>query len=264
MFTMRAVLVGLTVAIWCATLQARIEIVVVDRLDLTGGSPLPPLPAPDVVTAGHLSWAGRGGSSPQSNHRSVWQFRGFRIPEEAWALVYNADVFTSEPDFGGTVVSVIQDGSLVSSTIVNETVEVQNFHDVTFLAGDLVDLEFRFGAPFFFGPEDIQATLSNVHFIGPGMVGDFNDSGDVEQADLDLLLLNWGTTSNPVPADWVNDLPDGIIDQDELDRVLLYWGSASAAVPSDVPEPSSGFIAALGIVGWLVSRTGAKCVPRRS
>lgn len=59
--------------------------------------------------------------------------------------------------------------------------------------------------------------------------GDFDGSGDVGQADLDHVLLNWG-----------------IVSQVELDMVLLTWGhgpdfqGASAAA---VPEPSTWLLA---------------------
>jgi hypothetical protein len=52
---------------------------------------------------------------------------------------------------------------------------------------------------------------------GGAVEGDFNANGRVEQADLDLVLLNWGTALN---QPWV----DGSVDQAELDRVLLNWG----------------------------------------
>jgi hypothetical protein len=68
--------------------------------------------------------------------------------------------------------------------------------------------------------------------------GDYNGNGTVEQADLDLVLLNWGQSS--VPAGWTNDLPDGNIDQSELDGVLLNWGNVVAlGASAGVPEPSA-------------------------
>jgi probable HAF family extracellular repeat protein len=71
--------------------------------------------------------------------------------------------------------------------------------------------------------------------------GDYNDDGTVDQADLDLVLLNWGEMLD-VPAElgWVNDLPVGSIDQAELDGVLLNWGSTVAlGSTAGVPEPST-------------------------
>jgi hypothetical protein len=69
--------------------------------------------------------------------------------------------------------------------------------------------------------------------------GDYNGNGHVEQADLDLVLLNWGTElTDPAGAGWHNDLPDGIVDQAELDSVLLDWGRTATGVGmASVPEP---------------------------
>ena len=79
----------------------------------------------------------------------------------------------------------------------------------------------------------------------PALLGDYNGSGLVEQADLDLVLSHWGVDGSVPPDGWINDLPDGFIDQAELDRVLSNWGSASAALGATtaVPEPSSLLLA---------------------
>ena len=43
----------------------------------------------------------------------------------------------------------------------------------------------------------------NLNSFGSVTVdGDFDDSGAVGQGDLDLVLLNWGDTAPPVPANW--------------------------------------------------------------
>ncbi len=92
-----------------------------------------------------------------------------------------------------------------------------------------------------------------------GLLGDYNNSGQVEQGDLDLVLQNWGsdTDADGVPDGWTNDLPDGVIDQGELDGVLQLWGSTAAApsfAGAAVPEPGSlGFLAA-GAGGLLALR----------
>jgi hypothetical protein len=73
---------------------------------------------------------------------------------------------------------------------------------------------------------------------GAGIEGDYNGNGTVEQADLDLVLLNWG--AGGVPGGWVNDLPEGNIDQAELDGVLLNWGNTGAlGSGAGVPEPGT-------------------------
>lgn len=82
----------------------------------------------------------------------------------------------------------------------------------------------------------------------PLLAGDYNGNGTVKQADLDLVLLNWGAEGSTPPSGWINDLPSGTIDQAELDRVLLGWGNTNMPAASaiafplgsaSVPEPST-------------------------
>jgi hypothetical protein len=77
--------------------------------------------------------------------------------------------------------------------------------------------------------------------------GDYDASGVVEQADLDVVLLNWGSEiTDPAAAGWLNDLPSGPVDQGELDKVLLGWGStAEDATGAAIPEPSSLLLVAV-------------------
>ena len=88
-----------------------------------------------------------------------------------------------------------------------------------------------------------------------GIPGDYNGNGTVEQADLDLVLLNWGTGG--VPGGWINDLPEGNIDQAELDGVLLNWGNMAAAglgAAAGVPEPASWLIAFVALLSVCAGR----------
>ncbi|MEM8781448.1 MAG: SGNH/GDSL hydrolase family protein [Planctomycetota bacterium] len=102
--------------------------------------------------------------------------------------------------------------------------------------------------------------MARVWFAGlfgtaPGSPGDFSGNGRVEQADLNLVLNNWGTDSAfGLPEGWVftNGL-GGTIDQEELNAVLNNWGASVA--PSfegfDIPEPG---LLALAVAGPLVLR----------
>jgi hypothetical protein len=76
-----------------------------------------------------------------------------------------------------------------------------------------------------------------------GIPGDYNGNGQVEQADLDLVLLNWGADGTVPPDDWINDFPVDTIDQAELDGVLLNWGNMAArGAATGVPEPSAAVL----------------------
>ncbi|MEM7577888.1 MAG: PEP-CTERM sorting domain-containing protein [Planctomycetota bacterium] len=79
----------------------------------------------------------------------------------------------------------------------------------------------------------------NAIFVAlAGLAGDFNDSGAVEQGDLNLVLNNWG--GNRTFEDGTTAFTTNNVDQEELNAVLNNWGSSSA--PSfagfDVPEPA--------------------------
>ena len=90
-------------------------------------------------------------------------------------------------------------------------------------------------------------------FIDTGVIiGDFSGDGFVSQADLDLVLLNWGDTTAPAGFDEAA-LGDGgpfdaLMSQNELDDVLLNWGNGTPPAPANaIPEPAS--LALLGLGG---------------
>ncbi|MEM7627105.1 MAG: PQQ-dependent sugar dehydrogenase [Planctomycetota bacterium] len=78
--------------------------------------------------------------------------------------------------------------------------------------------------------------------------GDYNGDGFVSQADLNLVLLNWG--NNSLPPDWVatDQFDGGLIGQNELNDVLLNWGDGTPPVPAGaaVPEPGTVVIVLFG------------------
>ncbi|MEM1026908.1 MAG: LamG-like jellyroll fold domain-containing protein [Planctomycetota bacterium] len=86
--------------------------------------------------------------------------------------------------------------------------------------------------------------------ISPSLAGDFNDNGQVEQGDLNLVLTNWGQDASSAPPDgWNNtDGLSGVVDQEELNAVLTNWGGSTS--PSlqgfAVPEPAA--LAAIGVL----------------
>ena len=73
--------------------------------------------------------------------------------------------------------------------------------------------------------------------------GDFNADGRVDNADLNLLLNNWGQTE--VSAAWVNNL-DGAVDNEELNALLNSWGFGTSLA---VPEPSAVVLVVAGLAG---------------
>ncbi|MEM7576959.1 MAG: hypothetical protein AAF328_05730 [Planctomycetota bacterium] len=79
-----------------------------------------------------------------------------------------------------------------------------------------------------------------------GIPGDYDDSGSVEQGDLNLVLNNWGQDAPFEPNG--DPFATLAVDQEELNRVLNNWGNT--AVNPDftgfsVPEPTSALLLSL-------------------
>lgn len=86
------------------------------------------------------------------------------------------------------------------------------------------------------------AQLQNASFLA----GDFNGSGAVGDADLTLLLSNWGAVVPPVPVGWTGTQPTAPgVGDDELTGLLSTWGQSSSSAVS-IPEPTA---AVLGLIG---------------
>lgn len=117
--------------------------------------------------------------------------------------------------------------------------------------------------------DDVRASANSPFFsdtssadfgliIRSGIDGDYNRDNFVSQADLDLVLLNWG--SSTLPNGWLDTSQfDGIqVSQNELDAVLLNWGNGSQIPPSAaltaVPEPTTTGLLAIGWAALLRRR----------
>lgn len=91
----------------------------------------------------------------------------------------------------------------------------------------------------------------STELVSMGVIGDFNESGSVEQSDLNLVLTNWGSARTfEDPGGTVFDTAN--VDQEELNLVLSNWGSSAA--PSfegfAVPEPAAfALLSGLGLLG---------------
>jgi len=76
--------------------------------------------------------------------------------------------------------------------------------------------------------------------IAAGFIdGDYNGDGFVSQADLDLVLLNWGDATLPVGWAAADQFDNVQVSQNELDGVLLNWGDGTPPAVTAVPEPAS-------------------------
>ena len=105
-----------------------------------------------------------------------------------------------------------------------------------------------------------QITAIRLEEVAQALVGDYNGDGFVGQADLDLILLNFGGTVLPEgfnTAALPGEAFDDLIGQNELDAVLLNFGAGSAvntAAITAVPEPASAALVVLGGVAVAARR----------
>ncbi|MEM7625015.1 MAG: dienelactone hydrolase family protein [Planctomycetota bacterium] len=83
--------------------------------------------------------------------------------------------------------------------------------------------------------------------------GDHDGDGFVSQADLNLVLLNWG--ADTAPDGWVDAAGfDGAISQNELNEVLLNWGGGQAPGFNAIPEPWAISLMGLGGIALAMCR----------
>ncbi len=119
------------------------------------------------------------------------------------------------------------------------------FMMVSFLLGGRILSTSQSTPNVFYNVDNVSVTLVG----GATEPGDYDGTGAVGQGDLDLVLLNWGKTPPPVPAGWVNEIPEGLIGQTQLDGVLLNWGNGTPVALTGVPEPTTLALALLSLCG---------------
>ncbi|MEM7577668.1 MAG: hypothetical protein AAF328_09345 [Planctomycetota bacterium] len=94
------------------------------------------------------------------------------------------------------------------------------------------------------------ASVAIIEAAIAGIVGDYDDSGSVEQGDLNLVLNNWGQDAPFEPNG--DPFASLAVDQEELNRVLNNWGNTEnppSFEGSAVPEPAlAGAVAAAGLL----------------
>ncbi|MEM8782197.1 MAG: choice-of-anchor tandem repeat NxxGxxAF-containing protein [Planctomycetota bacterium] len=181
--------------------------------------------APAFNDAGQAAFFGQlvGSGVVADNDFGVW----FRDPGGPLELLFReGDLFDVDDDPGVEDLRTVQSFSFAPNEN-GENGGRTGFND----AGQL-----SFGITFTDGTQGLfVATLT------AGLTGDYNDSGQVEQGDLNLVLNNWGQPAPFTPNGGPFATPN--VDQEELNRVLNNWGASSA--PSfAVPEP--GIFALLG------------------
>ncbi|MEM7577732.1 MAG: hypothetical protein AAF328_09670 [Planctomycetota bacterium] len=133
-------------------------------------------------------------------------------------------------DTSASFVSSITDGTTTSTQPA--------FTDEDLRDGDWFGLLGRKSSTF--EGEIIFDSFSITQATETGLVGDYDDSGSVEQGDLNLVLNNWGLDA---PFDPNGEaFADLAVNQEELNRVLNNWGDSAVAPSfegSAVPEPAS-------------------------
>ncbi|MEM1445328.1 MAG: endo-1,4-beta-xylanase [Planctomycetota bacterium] len=100
----------------------------------------------------------------------------------------------------------------------------------------------------YFDADDRAAILADVAI--DAIPGDFDASGRVDQADLNLVLSNWGVDASALPLGWLLGRPtSGAVAQAELNAVLANWGAASAPdfQGTRIPEPTALALVMLGL-----------------
>ena len=102
--------------------------------------------------------------------------------------------------------------------------------------------------------EEILARYNAVVAKTVELTGDYDDSGGVGAAGLNLVLFNWNTVGAELPNQWINERPGTgtAVGATELNGVLFNWGSSAAV--ATVPEPATGMLAVLGLLALGINR----------
>lgn len=77
------------------------------------------------------------------------------------------------------------------------------------------------GVPFTFSPPSSMTFNFRLRLLEPDCMGDLNDDGRVDSADIGLLIAVWGTDGEPVGADITGD---GDVNSADLGLMIALWG----------------------------------------
>ncbi|MEM1097960.1 MAG: PEP-CTERM sorting domain-containing protein [Planctomycetota bacterium] len=160
------------------------------------------------------------------------------------ATVDDAGAATYTMDSGATV--DLNDPVSVNGTqLSNEFQNLSNLIEGTGSSLALSFTAFTDGGSEAFAFKEIL--LTGTEGVISGLVGDYDEDGQVAQGDLNLVLNNWGAARTfEDPGGTVFSTAN--VDQEELNGVLNNWGAQSAPSfeGSAVPEPAT--VAALGLL----------------
>ena len=212
---------------------------------------------PVLNNAGQIAFFGllTGTGVNGSNDRGIWVTD---LDEQIRLVIRLGDTIDIDDDPNNEDFRTINGFSILKSSFVgSDSSQVTPFND----AGQIA-----FRASFTDGSSGIFV----ANTVAQVLPGDYNGDGFVSQADLDLVLLNWGDTVMPdgfdpaaVPGN-SGTVFDGLISQNELDGILLNWGDGNPPNLNAIPEPTT--LALLAPALFTVSYrwpASGRCSPRR-
>jgi hypothetical protein len=142
---------------------------------------------------------------------------------EPWSGDETAEVAVS--DDGGASWTTVETLDSLASTVGPVSVDLSGY------AGQTVQVLFRYSNP---SPTamDVYWQIDQVEITdsptAPPVPGDLSGDGFVGQADLDIILGQWGHRGPAITDPRADPSGDGFVGQTDLDVVLGHWGDGAA------------------------------------